>query len=173
MPRLNTTLITTTLAFVGAFLTTPAFSADLGTPQGEIVLTVTGSIESTNQGDAAVFDLEMLEALPSETYKTTTIWTDDVQVLTGVPLFDFLESIGAEGSYITATAVNDYAIDIPINEMKSSRALMAYHNFGEPMSLRDKGPLWIVFPFDEGPEYQTEINYSRSIWQLSKIEVVK
>lgn len=171
MHRLNSALISTTFAIASFFAVSAAVAAELASPQGEIVLTVSGSIKSMNQGDAAVFDLEMLEAMPSETYKTTTIWTDGMQELTGVPLSDFLNSLGAESGHITATAVNDYAVDFPINEMKTSRALLAYHNFGEPMSLRDKGPLWIVFPFDEGPEYQTEVNYSRSIWQLSKIEV--
>lgn len=173
MSRLNSTLLASTFAVIGALATTHALSAELIAPQGEVVLTVTGSISAKNQGDSAVFDIDMLAAMPSETYSTTTIWTDGVQELTGVPLFYFLESLGAEGSKITATAINDYAIDIPINEIKSSRALMAYYNFGEPMSVRDKGPLWIVFPFDEGPEYQSEKNYSRSIWQLSKIEVTQ
>jgi hypothetical protein len=39
------------------------------------------------------------------------------------------------------------------------------------MSLREKGPLWIIYPFDSSPEYQTELIYSRSIWQLNRIEV--
>jgi hypothetical protein len=39
------------------------------------------------------------------------------------------------------------------------------------MSLREKGPLWIIYPFDSSPEYQTELTYSRSIWQLNRIEV--
>ncbi|MEC8574513.1 MAG: oxidoreductase, partial [Pseudomonadota bacterium] len=41
------------------------------------------------------------------------------------------------------------------------------------MSLRDKGPLWIVYPFDSDPAYQTEAIYSRSIWQLEEITVTK
>ena len=40
------------------------------------------------------------------------------------------------------------------------------------MSLRDKGPLWIVYPFDSNPSYSTEVTYARSIWQLDRIEVL-
>jgi hypothetical protein len=42
-----------------------------------------------------------------------------------------------------------------------------------PMSVRDKGPLWVVYPFDDVPAYQSETIYSRSIWQLDRIEVVR
>ena len=48
---------------------------------------------------------------------------------------------------------------------------MAFLNNGEPMSIRDKGPLWIIYPFDDNPDYQTEVIYSRSIWQLDQIHV--
>jgi hypothetical protein len=41
------------------------------------------------------------------------------------------------------------------------------------MPLRDKGPLWIVFPFDSATEFQRESIYARSIWQLNRIAVVK
>ena len=43
---------------------------------------------------------------------------------------------------------------------------------GGRMSVRDKGPLWIVYPFDSSEEYQAELIYSRSIWQLVRIEVL-
>ncbi|RYH00603.1 oxidoreductase, partial [Salipiger sp. IMCC34102] len=39
------------------------------------------------------------------------------------------------------------------------------------MQVRDKGPLWIVYPYDDTPEYRSEVIYSRSIWQLDRIEV--
>jgi hypothetical protein len=42
-----------------------------------------------------------------------------------------------------------------------------------PMSVREKGPLWVIYPFDDVPEYQNETIYSRSIWQLDRIEVVR
>ena len=42
----------------------------------------------------------------------------------------------------------------------------------ETMSIRDKGPLWVVYPYDSSADYRTEVIYSRSIWQLDRIEVV-
>ena len=44
---------------------------------------------------------------------------------------------------------------------------------GAEMSSRQKGPLWILFPFDDRPEYRTEQAYSWSIWQLARIIVTE
>ncbi|HBQ6508802.1 TPA: oxidoreductase, partial [Klebsiella variicola subsp. variicola] len=40
---------------------------------------------------------------------------------------------------------------------------------GEYMRVRDKGPLFIVYPYDSSTELQNQIYYSRSAWQVSKI----
>ena len=40
------------------------------------------------------------------------------------------------------------------------------------MTVRDKGPFWIIYPFDSNPDYQSEVIYSRSIWQLNRLEVL-
>jgi hypothetical protein len=37
------------------------------------------------------------------------------------------------------------------------------------MSLREKGPLWVIYPYDSDPAYRTEETYSRSIWQLNRL----
>jgi hypothetical protein len=50
--------------------------------------------------------------------------------------------------------------------------MIAFRMNGAPMSVRDKGPLWIVYPYDSDPRFQTEIIYSRSIWQLDRLEVL-
>jgi hypothetical protein len=40
------------------------------------------------------------------------------------------------------------------------------------MSVRDKGPLWVIYPYDSD-DYRSEVIYSRSIWQLDRLEVVQ
>jgi hypothetical protein len=88
-----------------------------------------------------------------------------------VELDDLLDAIGAEGETLRAIAANDYAVDIPVADAVDGGPIIAYLRNGEAMSLREKGPLWIVYPFDSSPEYQSELIYSRSIWQLNRIEV--
>jgi len=148
-----------------------AMASELATPTGEPALTITGDISVTNQGDAAVFDLDMLMAMEAVTYETETIWTDGVQTFTGVLLSDLMEQVGAGGSGLSATAINDYAVEIPASDWVDGGPIVAYHQNGKPMSVRDKGPLWIIYPFDDNDDYQTEVTYSRSIWQLDRIVV--
>ncbi|RVV96776.1 oxidoreductase [Mesobaculum littorinae] len=159
-----------------ALISGPALAQDLPTPEGEALLTVTGAITVTNDGDAAVFDREMLAALDPVTFETTTIWTDGTQSFTGVPLAQLLDRLGAEGSAVSATAVNDYAIEIPAEDWEgdpdAEGPIVAYLHNDAPMSLRGKGPLWIVYPYDSDPAFRSEVIYSRSIWQLDRIEVL-
>lgn len=140
-------------------------------PEGDVLLTVTGAIGQMNAADAAEFDLALLEGLGTVVIETTTIWTEGMQTFEGVELVDLLSAVGAEGDNLRAIALNDYAVDIPISDAVEGGPIVAYLRNGEVMSVRDKGPLWVIYPFDSSPDYQTELVYARSIWQLDRIEV--
>ena len=62
---------------------------------------------------------------------------------------------------------------MPLTDAVEGGPIVAYRMDGETMSVRDKGPLWIVYPYDSDADYRTEVIYSRSIWQLDRIEVIK
>lgn len=146
----------------------PAMALDT-TPSDTIVLTVSGEISEHNQNDTAVFDINMLSELPATEFTTSTIWTEGDVQFTGVSLDVLLEQVGGTGSTMFATAINDYAVEIPVSDAQAGGPIVAYLMDGQPMSVRDKGPLWIVYPYDSNAEYQSEIIYSRSIWQLDRI----
>lgn len=143
----------------------PAAAAGLPAPQGAAILTVSGAISTKNVGDSAVFDLAMLQAMPHVTIHTGTPWTG-VSDFEGVALSDLLSAVGATGAAITATALNNYAVDLPASDAKLG-AIVAYKVDGKLLSVRDKGPLWIIYPFDSDPSLKSEVNYARCIWQLS------
>ncbi|NIY70852.1 molybdopterin-dependent oxidoreductase [Marivivens donghaensis] len=159
--------------FLTSTLAISANADELARPEGDIILTVSGNIAHTNGDGIAEFDMEMLEEIGATSFDTATIWTDGVQTFTGVEMRTLLDYLGAEGSTVRATAINDYAVDIPNDEIEEGAELVAYARNGEPMSVRDKGPLWVVYPFDSSPELQTEVKYSRSIWQMDRIEVLE
>ncbi|WP_116082412.1 oxidoreductase [Tropicimonas sp. IMCC34011] len=150
----------------------PVSAQELPAPTGETLLTVTGAIARTNDEGAALFDRAMLEGLEPVTIETETIWTEGPQTFTGVSLARLMDELGGEGETLMATAINDYAVEIPAGDAVEGGAIVAYLNNGEPMSVRGKGPLWIVYPFDASPDYRTEAIYSRSIWQLDRIDVL-
>lgn len=146
-------------------------AANLAAPTGEAILVVSGQIAATNVGDTAQFDQAMLEQLGAVTIETTTIWTEGPQTFTGVPLARLLSEVGASGGTVNAIAINDYAVDIPSEDWVETGPIVSYLHNGDAMSVRDKGPLWIIYPYDSNADYQTEVIYSRSIWQLDRIVV--
>lgn len=158
-------------AFMAAIFAGLAHASALLPPDGDVVLIVEGSIETTNNGDTAAFDLAMLKALESAGFETETIWTEGIQHFVGVELGTLLTHLGATGLSLSAYAANDYLIDIPSEDFASGAALIAYERNGEPMSVRDKGPLWLVYPYDASARFKSEVYYARSIWQLDRIEV--
>jgi hypothetical protein len=157
------------LAVFGAV---PSVHAEaLPLPSGEVILTVDGNVSNTNGNDAASFDMDMLMAMPAVTFSTSTTWTEGEPTFTGVSLKHLMEAVGAEGSEITAIALNNYSVTIPAEGLTDEAPIIAYQINGESFSRRDKGPLWIVYPFDSDPAYQNELVYGRSIWQLSQLTI--
>ena len=71
-----------------------------------------------------------------------------------------------------AVALNNYKVEIPIDDASRYAVLLATRLDGEPMSVRDKGPLLVIYPFDAHPELRSAVYYSRSAWQLRSIEVL-
>lgn len=133
----------------------------------ETVLTLTHNAKTYS------YDRAALEALGIETVETTTIWTEGVQVFEGVPLARLMQEIGAQEGKMLATAINDYTVEIPLSDAVENGPIVAITMNGAQMSVRDKGPLWVVYPYDANEDYRTEVVYSRSIWQLDRIEVVQ
>lgn len=160
------------IAFAAAALMTGVATADpLPLPQGPVILTVSGDISVSNSPEGAQFDLAMLEALGTEEFETTTIWTDGPQVFRGVPLHRLIETLQAEGAVIAASALNDYMVEIPLTDAVEGGPILAFEQNGEELSVRDKGPLWVVYPYDAVTAYQTEVIYTRSIWQVKQMEI--
>ena len=165
------TFIISTAALAGIAFASPVLATELNAPQGDILLTVSGEISNTNASGVAQFDLKMLKALEQSEITTDTIWTAGEHVFTGVRLDVLLDHLGAQGTTLAATAINDYSVDIPTSDAKPEGPIVAYAMDGKEMSRRDKGPLWVIYPYASSSEYRTEVIYSRSIWQLDRLEV--
>ena len=156
---------------VGLLLTSAAAAAPLAAPTGPVVLTVTGAITNTNNGAAAEFDMAMLDALNSRTTVTKTPWYDGAETFKGPLGSALLEAVGAEGTTLKVLALNDYESDIPMSDFTDYPVILATTLGGAPMSVREKGPIFVIYPFDEKPDLNNETYYGRSAWQVKSIEV--
>jgi hypothetical protein len=159
--------------FTGLLGAPAAWADSLAAPQGDVILTVSGAIANTNDDGLARLDMALLDGLPQHSFATSTIWTEGVDTYEGVLLSDLLAALGATGTEVVAKALNDYEIAFPSAEATSEGPLLAYRTNGKPMSVRDKGPIWMIFPYDTVEAFRTEQTYARSIWQLDRITVTQ
>lgn len=151
----------------------PVALADmLAKPSGDIILTISGQIGKENAPGQADFDLDMLRAMPVVKFSTSTPWTEGAAEFEGVLVGTVMEAVAAKGKSIKAAALNDYIADVDVKTALDAGAIIAYRVNGEYISVRDKGPLWIMFPFDEKPELRAESIYSQSVWQLRKMTFI-
>lgn len=146
-------------------------AVNLTQAKGHIVLEVHGDIANTNSDGAAHFDLAMLKALPKTEVETTTAVTDGVHRFNGFLMRDLLKLVGAKGTTITASALNDYVIEFATDEFERFDVVVAYEIDGQPLLSSDKGPLWIIYPRDHHQELQ-DIRYDyRWVWQLRRLDI--
>ena len=153
-------------------LAVAAGAEPLPAPSGDVILTVRGQISQTNHNTDASLDRGLIEQIGVRTIHTGTIWTEGTIEFRGVDLSRLLVRLGAHGSKLRLTALNDYSVDLPMSDAVDGGPMLAFQMNGRDLSARDKGPLWMIYPFDPEPAYKNEVNYARSIWQLTMIEVL-
>ena len=144
----------------------------LGTePTGPVILTVSGNIEGLGSGAVVRLDRAMLEALGTTTLKTSTVWTSGEVVFEGVLVRVVLDALGAAGHEVVATALNDYVATLPLQELYQYPVMLAFKMDGQYLHVKDKGPLWIVYPRDQFPELRNSMTDKKWVWQLRELEV--
>ncbi|MBT0959456.1 molybdopterin-dependent oxidoreductase [Alphaproteobacteria bacterium KMM 3653] len=148
----------------------PAWAQGLDAPTGRVLLEVSGEIAATNDAAGALFDEAMLRALDWQEVETHTSFTTGLQKFAGPSLSAVLGAVGAEGVTLKATAVNDYFVEIPVSHAQEHSVILAMEMNGEKMRLRDKGPIWVVYPQSE-----EEVPFKRfdneMIWQLNRLHI--
>lgn len=143
----------------------------LPSPQGPVILTVTGNITNSNSAVGAQFDRAMLEELGITMLRTTTPWTEGVPAFKGVLARAVLERVGAKGKTVRAVALNDYAFEIAASDFHEYQVILASEMNGQELTPRDKGPLWIMYPLDSFSGREKQEVELRLVWQLSELHV--
>ncbi len=146
-------------------------SGELSKPSGKVLLTITGNIENTNAPASVELDIEMLEQLENTSFVTRTPWTEGPTKFTGVRINHLLEFVGAKSSHFRANAIDKYWNDLTDMDFDKIPAIVAYKINDKYMRVRDLGPLWLIFPFDDFPETDNEKHKTASVWQLIEITV--
>lgn len=139
-------------------------ASDTTATVAKVILTVDGAVSAK-----AEFTRDALEALGLATIKTSTPWHDGVQTFEGVPLAKLMEKVQATGDRADFVALNRYTMELPLADFALYDVILATRRNGQPMDIKDKGPLFVIYPFDARPDLKTEVYYSRSVWQVRTI----
>ncbi|MEJ1158331.1 oxidoreductase [Prosthecomicrobium sp. N25] len=162
-------MISRRLLLAGAALALLPLAGPSGAAEGDgrIILQIDGKLE----GGRLEFSRADLEKLGLTTIRTATPWHDGVQVFEGVELSRLMQVAKARGETVEVTALNRYRSAIPVADFEQFRPILALKRGGEYLQVKDKGPLFVIYPFDDRPELKTEQYYGRAVWQVRSITV--
>ncbi|MEB8386963.1 molybdopterin-dependent oxidoreductase [Rhodobacteraceae bacterium KMM 6894] len=137
----------------------------------ETALTVTGK-DASGATEVLQYEIDDLKALDQVEFETVNDFVNKPTRFSGPLLRDVLGSLAiSEDTKLTLTALNNFHTEIPIADALNYDVIVAMEKEGAPMSIRNNGPLWIIYPVSDHPELQAQIYNNRSIWQLVDIEV--
>lgn len=157
---------------IGLLMTAwPILAASTEKPLGPVLLTVSGAVTAPNAGHGAQFDLAALDAFPQHVTETDTPWYQSRTRFQGPLGSDLLKAVGAKGTVMRLIALNDYAVEIPLADFMNWPVILATRVNDNVISVRDKGPIFVIYPFDRQPSLYNEVYFGRSIWQLKSIEI--
>ena len=120
----------------------------------------------------AKLSLDQLEALRQVEVVTDNDYLEGPASFSGPLLRDVVgEDELDPDRTIVATALNDYSVEIPAVEVLEHDVILATRKDGRRMSVRDKGPIWIIYPMSDTPELRDARYNNRLVWQLCHVEL--
>lgn len=141
-------------------------------PRRTVVLTMSGQIGLTNRGAEVDWDVPMLNAMPQKKIMTKTPWDKVAKTFSGPLLRDVLLAVQARGQILHALGLNEFSVFIPAADAENYDVVVATRVNGELLSIRSRGPLMIMYPFDSEPTLQKSSYYERCVWQLRRLVVL-
>ncbi len=133
----------------------------------EAALLLTGKVP----GGTVSLTLEQIAGLAQHELKEQPTSFPEPSVFKGPFLADVLKLAGATGGDLTASAADDYKVDITAKDIATFNPILAIEKDGVRMSPEEFGPFFVMWPFKEKPEIDNEIYQAKAIWQVMTIEV--
>jgi hypothetical protein len=144
-------------------------NAGVPVPAEATVLTIKGNVGAGNVGEDVAFDLPTLEKLGLMSVTTYEPFEKrDIQ-FTGVRLADVLAAADAPAAATSVhlTALDDYQVDLRVNEVRQGGVLLATLQDGRPIPVEAGGPIRVVF----GKGVAAGENPDQWIWSVSTMSV--
>lgn len=145
--------------------------AQLPQPVGEVILEVSGNIKVKNTDESAEFDRDMIAEFKTHEITTTNHIASKPTVYKGFRLTDLIERVKGVGKVVRVYALDDYLAELSYADIKKYKVILATHENGRQLTIEDRGPFFVVFPFSDHPEIQHDSYYNQSVWQIKAVEI--
>ncbi len=131
----------------------------------EVVLTIFEEGEPLQK-----YSQKMLDVHPeSFSLSTMTPWTNAVDQYKAIPLKSILGSIINKYDTLHLKAENGFEVHENIRFLLDADAFLAFKKNGQFMRLRDKGPVWLLFPYSQRPKLDDAFHNQVAVWMLYEV----
>lgn len=163
--NITTALIAVAIVIIGGSIASPIAAQD-------------AALLKLYHGADAPIELSLadLDRLPQHSFTTSTQWTEGKIKFSGPALKDvlgLLAPIDADEETVRLVAANYYEVELDQTLLELDVPIVSTRMNDETFGTREKGPLWVVFPYDADEAYRREGVYAASVWHLIEIQVEK
>lgn len=118
-------------------------------------------------------DEAALAALPQTEFETQTPWTQGMHRYRGPTLAGLLVAQGVKSvSAIEVFALNGYQQRVDLSLFDQVPLTLVRYQDDQPLTRRNKGPLWLLVPFSDHPELNVSAVHNSMVWQVTRIEII-
>lgn len=139
-----------------------------------VILTIYGDIQLHDQRYARIdFTLSEMKALSQADITTAHPWSAQAQHYSGIDLSILLEFLFAQKAIKTLSleGLNGFSMALEWSSIQDFSPIIAWQENSQLMSRRDKGPLWLMLPFDSVSKVKQADFLHYMVWQLRTIRV--
>ena len=115
---------------------------------------------------------ELVESIGLTQFSTKLVGGDEnLHKVSGILIRDLFEHLNIKGSHFRAIALNNYEADVPVSDAYNYDVIFAIEINGKKLTVREKGPSWIIYPLKDNPKLQNGLYALRSVWQVDRVQL--
>ncbi|PJG57678.1 molybdopterin-dependent oxidoreductase [Aeromonas cavernicola] len=124
-------------------------------------------------GQWRTVDEASLAKLPHIEFTTTTPWTLGTRQFRGPTLATLLAAYGVpDAKKAIVSGLNGYQQLVDLTQFDNLPLTLVRYENGQPLTRRNKGPLWLLLPFTDHPTLDIPAIHNSMVWQVTRIEIV-
>lgn len=97
---------------------------------------------------------------------------EDLHKVKGIAVSGLLKKYDLVGGSLAIDALDGYSVEVPRSDIESYPVVIGLEIDGKPISVRERGPAWLIYPVSGFKELDSPEFEARSVWQIKAIKVV-